>query len=136
MVFDRSGPLRVFFALRLLLALVLAIGLAVAGLALGDVLPRALRLALFGLIGVALGWYLPLYVVSRYAKRRVKLVEQGLPDAIELLVVSVEAGLALEESLERIVVELRRAPPELADELRGILVADLKLMPQPGGGAN
>ena len=118
----------VFFALRLLLALVLAIGLAVAGLALGDVLPRALRLALFGLIGVALGWYLPLYVVSRYAKRRVKLVEQGLPDAIELLVVSVEAGLALEESLERIVVELRRAQPELADEL-GILVADLKLLP-------
>jgi tight adherence protein C len=60
--------------------------------------------------------------------RHTKAAERGLPDAIELLVVAIEAGLALEEGLDRIVPELRRGRPALAEEL-GITAADLKILP-------
>lgn len=123
---ELAGPL--FFAFRLLLGALLVAGLALASWGLADALPLALRLALCGLFGAGAGWFLPFYVVRRLAVRRVRTVERGLPDAIELLVVAVEAGLALEDSLERIVVELRRSQPALAEEL-AILVADLKLLP-------
>ena len=123
---ELAGPL--FFAFRLLLGALLVAGLALATWGLADALPLALRLALCGLLGAGAGWFLPIYVVRRLATRRVRTVERGLPDAIELLVVAVEAGLALEDSLERIVVELRRSQPALAEEL-SILVADLKLLP-------
>jgi tight adherence protein C len=121
-----AGP--VFFAFRLLFGVLLMVGLAFATLGLGDTLPLALRLAICALFGAGAGWFLPFMLVRRLAARRVQTIERGLPDAIELLVVAVEAGLALEDSLERIVVELRRSQPALAEEL-SILVADLKLLP-------
>jgi tight adherence protein C len=123
---ELAGP--AFFAFRVLLGVLLVAGLALATWGLGDAVPLALRLAFCGLFGAAAGWFLPFYVIRRLAARRVQTVERGLPDAIELLVVAVEAGLALEDSLERIVVELRRSQPPLAEEL-SILVADLKLLP-------
>jgi tight adherence protein C len=123
---ELAGP--VFFAFRLLLGVLLMAGLAFATNGMGDALPLALRLAACGLFGAAAGWFLPFNILSRLATRRVQTVERGLPDAIELLVVAVEAGLALEDSLERIVGELRRSQPALAEEL-AILVADLKLLP-------
>src|SRR5581483_4007483 len=47
---------------------------------------------------------------------------------LELLVVCAEAGLSLEDGLSRIVNELHRAQPALADEL-GLTLADLKILP-------
>ena len=121
-----AGPM--FFAFRLLFSVLLMAALAFATLGLRDTLPLAVRLAFCVLFGAGAGWFLPLMLVRRLAARRVQTVERGLPDAIELLVVAVEAGLALEDSLERIVVELRRSQPALAEEL-SILVADLKVLP-------
>jgi tight adherence protein C len=123
---ELAGP--VFFAFRLLFSVLLMVGLAFATLGLGATLPLALRLVFCALFGAGAGWFLPFMLVRRLAARRVQTVERGLPDAIELLVVAVEAGLALEDSLERIVVELRRSQPALAEEL-SILVADLKVLP-------
>jgi tight adherence protein C len=66
--------------------------------------------------------------VKALANRRTAAVENGLADALELLVVSVEAGLALEDALDRIVVEMKRGQPILAEEL-AITSADLKILP-------
>ena len=52
---------------------------------------------------------------------------EGLPDAIELLVVCVEAGLALEDGIDRIVIELKHSQPKLAEEL-ALTSADLKIL--------
>ena len=51
-----------------------------------------------------------------------------MPDALELLVVCVEAGLSLEDGLDRVVTELRRSQPALADEL-DLTLADLRILP-------
>jgi tight adherence protein C len=74
------------------------------------------------------GWLLPTMLLSIGGKRLIKEVKMGLPDALELLVVCVEAGLSLEDGLDRVVAELRRSQPALADEL-GLTVADLKVLP-------
>jgi tight adherence protein C len=113
--------------LRLLSATLLA--LAMGALAGHFGLPLA-GMRSFGLIaigGVA-GWLLPRLFLHVAGVRYRQAVERGLPDAIELLVVSVEAGLSLEDGIDRIVGELHRAQPELAQELI-LTAADLKILP-------
>lgn len=83
---------------------------------------------LFSLGAAALGWYAPALAARQAAAARTKEVSRGLPDALELLVVCVEAGLALEDSLDRVTGELRASLPALADEL-AVTSADLKVLP-------
>ncbi|MFN4177987.1 type II secretion system F family protein [Phenylobacterium sp.] len=79
-------------------------------------------------VSVAGGWFLPLLIVRYRMRQRAAEVSQGLPEALELLVVCVEAGLALEDGLDRIILELRRTQPVLAEELEATS-ADLKILP-------
>jgi tight adherence protein C len=74
------------------------------------------------------GWFLPVIVARQSAKRRAMAVVAGLPDALELLVICAEGGLSLADGIDRIVVELRRSQPELAEEL-ALTAADLKILP-------
>jgi tight adherence protein C len=65
-----------------------------------------------------LGYVLPGIVLARIAKRRQHRIGLGLPDALDLLVVSVEAGLGLDQAIQRVGTELAFAHPDLCDELR------------------
>jgi tight adherence protein C len=75
-----------------------------------------------------ISWFLPMFLIAYGVKQRTKAVRSGLPDALELLVVCVEAGLSLEDGLGRVVNELQRSQPALADEL-GLTLADLRILP-------
>ena len=79
-------------------------------------------------IAAIVGWFAASMLVSYRVKQRVKAVKTGLPDALELLVICVEAGLSLEDGLERVVSELVRSQPALADEL-SLTLADLRILP-------
>jgi tight adherence protein C len=70
------------------------------------------------LVGCALGYLLPSMALGRIAKRRQHRIRLGLPDALDLLVVSVEAGLGLDQAIQRVGAELDFAHPELSEELR------------------
>ncbi|HVI96907.1 MAG TPA: type II secretion system F family protein [Anaeromyxobacter sp.] len=64
------------------------------------------------------GYLLPnLWLSSRVATRQ-KLLERALPDALDLLVTCVEAGLGLDSALQRVAAETALAFPLLSDELR------------------
>jgi tight adherence protein C len=76
----------------------------------------------------AIGWFLPNLVLSRSIKNRSKAVSAGLPDALELLAVCIEAGLSLENGLHRVATELKRSQPELADEL-ALTWAEINILP-------
>jgi tight adherence protein C len=56
--------------------------------------------------------------LARVAKRRQHRMRLGLPDALDLLVVSVEAGLGLDQAIQRVAAELDFAHPDLCGELR------------------
>jgi tight adherence protein C len=65
-----------------------------------------------------IGYVLPGMVLARMAKRRQHKIRLALPDALDLLVVSVEAGLGLDQAIQRVGEELAFAHPALSDELR------------------
>ena len=72
----------------------------------------------FSVLGaLVLGYLLPeLWLVWRVHARQHRL-RLALPDALDLLVICVEAGLGLDQSLMRVAEELRIAHPELSDEI-------------------
>ena len=76
---------------------------------------RGLVPALFG--GV-IGYMAPGLVLDRRISLRRQRIEDGLPDALDLLIVSLEAGLALDQAILKVSEELMIAHPELAEELR------------------
>jgi tight adherence protein C len=65
-----------------------------------------------------LGYVLPGMALARMAKARQHRMRLSLPDALDLLVVSVEAGLGLDQAMQRVSEELAFAHPDLCDELR------------------
>lgn len=83
---------------------------------------------LIALMLAILGYIVPSFVVGHLASKRANDIAAGLPDALELLVVCVGAGLSLEDSMDRIVVELSHSQPALAEEL-ALTSADMKILP-------
>jgi len=105
-----NEALIIFFGIRVALALVLFAVLA---------LPVLVRPNIFlALGGSAIGYMMPAFMLARRAKQRQHRIRLSLPDALDLLVVSVEAGLGLDQAIQRVGVELGSAHPELSDELR------------------
>jgi tight adherence protein C len=75
-----------------------------------------------GVILFAAGYYLPALWVARHARERQSHIERGVPDALDLLVTCVEAGLGLDAALQRVANELALAHPILAGELQQTFV--------------
>ncbi len=74
-----------------------------------------IRVAL--VIGVLmLGWRLPDIVLSRLAARRRLRIEQGLPNALDLLVICAEAGLSLDQAIEQVGQDLHASNRAVAEE--------------------
>jgi len=71
-----------------------------------------------GLVACGFAYVIPGMVLARLAKRRQHRIRLGLPDALDLLVVSVEAGLGLDQAIQRVGAELSFAHPDLCDELK------------------
>jgi tight adherence protein C len=96
-----------YFGSRILMAAVGFVGVALfAGL---DNLPL--------LIGItALGFLLPRFILKRMIRDRQNRIRLGLPDALDLTVICVEAGLALDQALMRVGQDLHHAHPDLSDE--------------------
>lgn len=64
----------------------------------------------------AVGYYLPVFVVSNIKNKRVEAIFLGLPDALDLMVVCVEAGLGLDIAMRRVTTELASSCPVLCEE--------------------
>jgi tight adherence protein C len=108
--FRRDEAITIFFGIRVLFAVVLFILLS------NPILIRPNTMLALG--GLAMGYVLPGMVLARLSKRRAHKIRLSLADALDLLVVSVEAGLGLDQALTRVGTELAFAHPDLSDELR------------------
>ncbi len=73
-----------------------------------------LALAILALTGL----YGPNIWLQRSIARRKERIQQGLPDALDLMVVCIEAGLGLDAAINRVGEEIRIAHKELSDEIR------------------
>ena len=73
---------------------------------------------ILGLIGAALGYLLPALVLGRLTERRKREIREGLPDALDLFIVCVEAGCGLDQAIIKASDELGLTYPALTYELR------------------
>lgn len=71
----------------------------------------------WSLLGAGIGFYLPRLVLSKKISNRQLRITWGLADALDLLVVAVEAGLGLNAALNRVGEELKNTHPDLHNEL-------------------
>ncbi len=110
--FRRPESLSIFLAIRLGLTLLL-FGVCVSGIIVRTNI-------LVALAAPALGYVLAGMVLARLAKRRQHRVRLALADALDRLVVSVEAGLGLDQAMVRVGEELGSAYPELSADLRHV----------------
>jgi tight adherence protein C len=78
-----------------------------------------------------LGWRLPEVVLSRLAARRRVRLETGIPDALDLLVISAEAGLSLDHAIEQVGRVLRSSSREVAEEFAAT-AAEMRVAPDRG----
>ena len=108
--FRGDEALALFFAIRLAVALC-AFAVCATPIIMRPNVPLAI-----GVCG--LGYVLPGMVLARIMKRRQHRITLALPDALDLLVVSVEAGLGLDQAMQRVGDELDFAHPDLSNELR------------------
>jgi tight adherence protein C len=67
--------------------------------------------------GTALGYYAPSFYLESLVKKRQQILRLSLPDALDMLVVAVEAGLGLDQALQYVSREIEHGHPELSEEL-------------------
>jgi tight adherence protein C len=77
------------------------------------------------LAAVAIGFFVPNEYVRMVATRRQKQIRRGLPNALDLLVVSVESGLGLDQGIVQVAKELEGAHPEISEEF-SLMTLELK----------
>lgn len=113
--FRQSSAAQVYWAARLLLVLMLTGVMVVA-------LPflKGVSLLMGGFLvalAAGIGWLVPAIYVDKRKQARMRTLRAGFPDALDLLVVCVESGLALPQSIERVAQEMAVSHSELAEEL-------------------
>lgn len=67
--------------------------------------------------GPALGWFIPGLIVERLVARRQERIRFSLPDALDLMVVCMEAGLGQDQAIANVSRELKLTHPDISAEL-------------------
>ena len=109
----RQAP-AVFLASKTALGIVCAVGALATALAM-RAQPR--NILGFSVFAGAVGLMLPNLWLSLAIKSRKEKVAHGMPDSLDLMVVTIEAGLGMDAALKRVSEEMKFVHPELAEEL-------------------
>jgi tight adherence protein C len=87
--------------------------------------PSILKVWISLVVSAALGLYLPAVFLSAKADRRQRALINAFPDALDLMLVCVEAGLGLEAAFSRVGMEMTSSHPLLAEQF-GAVVLELR----------
>ena len=109
------NSLETYSAVRALLAMVLP-------LLVFAFLPemKTIYVIFFVILTATIGYYVPSVIVSQQLKTRQAALLKPFPDALDLLVSSVEAGLGVDAAFQRVAKEIAPAAPELSIELQQV----------------
>jgi tight adherence protein C len=106
--FRKPEHVEIFTALKLLLP--------VAGIVIGTFIASNMVTAV--LVGAVAGFFLPDLVLSYLVTRRQTNIRIALPDALDLLVICMEAGLGIDQAMVRVGEEMAVTAPSLAEEFQ------------------
>ncbi|PHS24424.1 MAG: type II secretion system protein [Robiginitomaculum sp.] len=112
-----QGPVMMFYFLRMVMPIVLFTGGALYLFFLNDMgKPPITRLALA--LGLALvGYYAPAIYLTNVAAKRRESIMRAFPDALDLLLICVEAGMSIEAAFQKVAAEVGSSSIELAEEM-------------------
>jgi len=80
-------------------------------------LAKPLSGALLWILGAFVaGFFLPRYALGRITRSRQQLIRWGLADALDLMVISIEAGLGLNAAMMKVSTELKEVHPDISEE--------------------
>ncbi|RYE59063.1 MAG: type II secretion system F family protein [Rhizobiaceae bacterium] len=112
-----KNAVRMFHAIQFLLAITFLVGgLIIAVIKSLSQDMSMMDFMLYSLLPCAIGYYIPRYWVNKRVGQRQTEIIQGFPDALDLMLVCVEAGQSLDQSIIRLGKETRAGYPALADE--------------------
>jgi tight adherence protein C len=115
--YSAKNSVRMYHAVQFILAMIfLALGVIFALLQSATAEVTMIDILLYTLLPAVVGYYLPIYWVNKRLKKRQTEIIEGFPDALDLMLVCVEAGQSLDQSLIRVGKESRAGYPALADE--------------------
>lgn len=109
--FRKESSVKVFYGAKVLCPLLLCLITAIVGVT--DYITPFFAYAL----ALGLGFLLPDFWLGRQIAKRQKAIRLGLPDALDFMVICIEAGLSMDQATARTAEELRLARPPLSDEL-------------------
>jgi tight adherence protein C len=112
--FRSDGAIRIFFGTKVIFCVVLFV---FALLVHRHVTDNPVLRIVFLVAATGLGYYAPGLYLDSLVKKRQKKLRLSLPDALDMMVVSVEAGLGLDQALQHVAREIEETNPELSDEL-------------------
>ncbi len=116
--YRNKESVRLYYFLQFVLGVsLLGCGLGYYLLFLGDnATPQQMAMYILG-PGCA-GYYAPKYWITKRVQERQQEIQDGFPDALDMMLVCVEAGQSMDQAIVRISKELRPSYPNLADEFQ------------------
>jgi tight adherence protein C len=108
-----SNAVIVYRAIQLCALFGLPLIVAAGSIVLAKPLDKTL---IFILLAFVIGFFMPRFFLQRSIKKRQLLIQWGLADALDLMVVSIEAGLGLNAALVRVSEELKKVHTALSEE--------------------
>jgi tight adherence protein C len=113
----RENAPAIFYGIKYLLVVLLPSIFMIIRLTFFEIISFQLTIAIFVLVAL-LGYYLPdIWLRQKTDKRKERLLK-ALPDALDLLVICVEAGMGLDEGINRVANEIKLTSSDLSDEFR------------------
>jgi len=112
--FRSESAAPVFYGLRVISTAVLVM---LSFLMLAKMPSNVMLKVLLLVFGAMAGWILPKFFLEKKVKKRQNILRLSLPDMLDMLVVSVEAGLGLDQAIQHVARELAISHPQLSEEL-------------------
>jgi tight adherence protein C len=112
--FRRANAPAIFYGLRVMVGLILPLPYLIFIITREKLAPGNVALAV--IIG-GMGFFLPEYILHKLVERRQNNIDRAIPDVIDLLIICMEAGLALQGAINRVAQEIKEIYPEIHGEL-------------------
>ncbi|MFA5593614.1 MAG: type II secretion system F family protein [Micavibrio sp.] len=122
---DPNAPLKYIIGQIILPVLLVLFSMLLLSKGEKEMSALATMLILFG--AALFGFYLPRILVKNTAMKRMEELSLSFPDALDMMLICVQGGIGLEQTVDRVAMEVAEYSPTLAEEL-GILSAEMAML--------